>query len=226
VAVDEDRRVAEAHEVNVAPHNFYGHLCTMMNAHFAAACRTCASWRSISTACLGRRTVHRRAEDRERAAGDARHARLGHRPNEEALKAHPPKATRAARLREEGLVARMERSAIPGASRERRISGHQHLPNRPCRCLFEAEDAARIMPAISTPTGARARGRRTTLQWIYVPVRSRRWAAIVAPQASALVLSVDGTMQRSTLVEFLFCEFLAVRIWNVPLRGKIRLVCR
>ena len=29
--------VAEGHEVNVAPHNFYGHLCTMMNAHFSAA---------------------------------------------------------------------------------------------------------------------------------------------------------------------------------------------
>lgn len=28
---------AAAHEVNVAPHNFYGHLCTMMNAHFCAA---------------------------------------------------------------------------------------------------------------------------------------------------------------------------------------------
>ena len=28
---------AEAHEVNVAPHNFYGHLCTMMAAHFCAA---------------------------------------------------------------------------------------------------------------------------------------------------------------------------------------------
>ena len=28
---------AEAHEVNVAPHNLYGHLCTMVNAHFAAA---------------------------------------------------------------------------------------------------------------------------------------------------------------------------------------------
>lgn len=27
---------AEAYEVNVAPHNFYGHLCTMMNAHFSA----------------------------------------------------------------------------------------------------------------------------------------------------------------------------------------------
>lgn len=28
---------ADACEVNVAPHNFYGHLATMMNAHFAAA---------------------------------------------------------------------------------------------------------------------------------------------------------------------------------------------
>ena len=28
---------AEAHEVNVACHNFYGHLCTMMNAHFCVA---------------------------------------------------------------------------------------------------------------------------------------------------------------------------------------------
>jgi len=29
--------LADAQDVNVAPHNFYGHLCTMMNAHFAAA---------------------------------------------------------------------------------------------------------------------------------------------------------------------------------------------
>ena len=29
--------LAEAHEVNVAPHNFYGHLSTMMSAHFCAA---------------------------------------------------------------------------------------------------------------------------------------------------------------------------------------------
>jgi L-alanine-DL-glutamate epimerase-like enolase superfamily enzyme len=28
---------AEHFEVNVAPHNFYGHLCTMQNAHFCAA---------------------------------------------------------------------------------------------------------------------------------------------------------------------------------------------
>ncbi len=29
--------LAAAYEVNVAPHNYYGHLCTMMSAHFAAA---------------------------------------------------------------------------------------------------------------------------------------------------------------------------------------------
>lgn len=29
--------LADAHELNVAPHNFYGHLATMMNAQFAAA---------------------------------------------------------------------------------------------------------------------------------------------------------------------------------------------
>ncbi|HEV8032276.1 MAG TPA: mandelate racemase/muconate lactonizing enzyme family protein [Stellaceae bacterium] len=28
---------AEAHEVNIAPHNFYGHLASFMNVHFAAA---------------------------------------------------------------------------------------------------------------------------------------------------------------------------------------------
>ena len=28
--------IAEAYEINVAPHNFYGHLATMMNIHFCA----------------------------------------------------------------------------------------------------------------------------------------------------------------------------------------------
>jgi len=28
--------MADAYEVNVAPHNFYGHLATLMNAHFCA----------------------------------------------------------------------------------------------------------------------------------------------------------------------------------------------
>lgn len=29
--------MADAYEVNVAPHNFYGHLCTLISAHFCAA---------------------------------------------------------------------------------------------------------------------------------------------------------------------------------------------
>ena len=29
--------MAEAYEVNVAPHNFYGHLSSLMSAHFCAA---------------------------------------------------------------------------------------------------------------------------------------------------------------------------------------------
>ena len=31
------KALAEAHEINVAPHNFYGNLCTAMSAHFCAA---------------------------------------------------------------------------------------------------------------------------------------------------------------------------------------------
>ena len=29
--------MADAYEANVAPHNFYGHLCTMHSAHFSAS---------------------------------------------------------------------------------------------------------------------------------------------------------------------------------------------
>jgi L-alanine-DL-glutamate epimerase-like enolase superfamily enzyme len=29
--------MADAYQVDIAPHNFYGHLATMMNAHFAAS---------------------------------------------------------------------------------------------------------------------------------------------------------------------------------------------
>ena len=82
---------AEAHEVNVAPHNFYGHLCTMMNAHFAAACRTCASWRSISTASPGTTNCSHvpQIENGHLVLPDT--PGWGIAPNEEALKAHPPK---------------------------------------------------------------------------------------------------------------------------------------
>lgn len=83
---------AEAHEVNVAPHNFYGHLCTMMNAHFSAAV---PNLRIMET-------------DVDRIAWDAElfdhvpeivdgHLVMpdrpgwGIEPNEAALRAHPPK---------------------------------------------------------------------------------------------------------------------------------------
>ena len=29
--------IADAHQINVAPHNYYGHLATMMSGHFSAA---------------------------------------------------------------------------------------------------------------------------------------------------------------------------------------------
>jgi L-alanine-DL-glutamate epimerase-like enolase superfamily enzyme len=83
---------AEAHEVNVAPHNFYGHLCTMMAAHFCAAV---PNFRIMET------DIDRLAWDDELVTHppvyDAGHLMLpdrpgwGTEPNEEALRAHPPK---------------------------------------------------------------------------------------------------------------------------------------
>ena len=85
---------AEAHEVNVAPHNFYGHLCTMMNAHFAAA---------VPNLRIMEIDVDRLEWDAELFT-HAPHFVDGYfevpdrpgwgcEPNEDALAAHPPKAT-------------------------------------------------------------------------------------------------------------------------------------
>ncbi|HWE16010.1 MAG TPA: mandelate racemase/muconate lactonizing enzyme family protein [Hyphomicrobiaceae bacterium] len=83
---------AEAHEVNVAPHNFYGHLCTMMAAHFCAAV---PNFRIMET------DLDRLAWDDELVTHPPvfqdGHLVLpdrpgwGTEPNEEALRAHPPK---------------------------------------------------------------------------------------------------------------------------------------
>jgi L-alanine-DL-glutamate epimerase-like enolase superfamily enzyme len=83
---------AEAHEVNVAPHNFYGHLCTMMNAHFAAA---------VPNLRIMETDVDRIAWDDalfnhvpEFADGYLvmpDRPGWGTEPNEEAIRAHPPK---------------------------------------------------------------------------------------------------------------------------------------
>jgi galactonate dehydratase len=85
---------AEAHEVNVAPHNFYGHLCTMMNAHFAAAV---PNLRILET------DIDRIAWDHELYTHVPEivdgclvlpdRPGWGTEPREEAIRAHPPKAT-------------------------------------------------------------------------------------------------------------------------------------
>ncbi|MGB6102409.1 MAG: mandelate racemase/muconate lactonizing enzyme family protein [Pusillimonas sp.] len=85
--------LADIHEVNVAPHNFYGHLCTMMNAHFACAV---PNFRIMET------DVDRLAWDDElfTHAPEYQDGHLivpdrpgwGTDPIEEALLAHPPKA--------------------------------------------------------------------------------------------------------------------------------------
>ena len=83
---------AEANEVNVAPHNFYGHLCTMMNAHFAAAVPNLR----IMEIDIDRLpwdhelfTSVPKIENGELVMPDT--PGWGIEPNEEGLKAHPPK---------------------------------------------------------------------------------------------------------------------------------------
>src|SRR5882757_5595963 len=83
---------AEHFEVNVAPHNFYGHLCSMMNAHFCAA---------VPNLRIMETDIDRLAWDHElfTHVPDYVDGHLvipdrpgwGTEPNEEGLRAHPPK---------------------------------------------------------------------------------------------------------------------------------------
>ncbi len=83
---------AEAHELNVAPHNFYGHLCTMMNVHFAAA---------VPNLRIMEVDIDRIAWDHELFTHlpefESGHLVVpdrpgwGTEPDEEAIRAHPPK---------------------------------------------------------------------------------------------------------------------------------------
>ena len=83
---------ANAHEVQVAPHNFYGHLCTFMSAHFAAA---------VPNLRIMETDIDRIPWDDE-IFTDVPTYEDGHlilpdrpgwgtEPNEDALRAHPPK---------------------------------------------------------------------------------------------------------------------------------------
>ena len=97
---------AEAHEVNVAPHNFYGHLCTMMNAHFAAAVPNLRIMEiDIDRLPWDDELFDTPAEDRERPSGDARHARLGHHAERGSVaRASAEERGGAARLRTQALT--------------------------------------------------------------------------------------------------------------------------
>lgn len=83
---------ADAHEVNVAPHNFYGHLCTMMNAHFAAAAPNLRIMEiDIDRLPWDEELFTRlpRIEDGHLVLDQA--PGWGTEPNEEAVRARPPK---------------------------------------------------------------------------------------------------------------------------------------
>ena len=85
---------AEAFEVNVAPHNFYGHLATMMSAHFAAA---------VPNLRIMEVDIDRLPWDHEIFTAvpefEAGHLILpnapgwGTEPDEAAIRAHPPQAS-------------------------------------------------------------------------------------------------------------------------------------
>ncbi len=86
--------LAEAHEVNVAPHNFYGHLCTMMNAHFAAAVPNLRIMEiDVDRLCLGQRAVQPRSRIRGRPSRHSRSSGMGHRSRRRSNLRHPPKVT-------------------------------------------------------------------------------------------------------------------------------------
>jgi len=85
---------AEAFEVNVAPHNFYGHLASFMNLHFAAA---------VPNLRIMEIDVDRLDWDKELFSHEPvfenGHLAVpdrpgwGCEPNEDAIRAHPPKAS-------------------------------------------------------------------------------------------------------------------------------------
>ena len=97
---------AEAHEVNVACHNFYGHLCTMMNAHFCAA---------VPNLRIMEVDIDRIAWDHELFTHAPEYVDghlvmpdrpgWGTEPNEDAIRAHPP-------IQVHGLAARARTQTV------------------------------------------------------------------------------------------------------------------
>lgn len=86
--------LADIYEVNVAPHNFYGHLATMMNAHF---CAVVPNFRIMEIDCDfvawhdDLFTVKPKIEDGHLILPTG--PGWGTEINEEAVRAHPPRVT-------------------------------------------------------------------------------------------------------------------------------------
>ncbi|HXF16334.1 MAG TPA: mandelate racemase/muconate lactonizing enzyme family protein [Burkholderiales bacterium] len=110
---------AEAHEVNVAPHNFYGHLCTMMNAHFSAA---------VPNLRIMETDIDRIAWDHELFDHVPEfvdgHLLMPQRPgwgivpNEDAIRAHPPTSPQGLLSYGRGNLPAGSRPAQAGTSRK------------------------------------------------------------------------------------------------------------
>jgi galactonate dehydratase len=84
---------ADACEVNIAPHNFYGHLATMMNAHFAAATPNLRIMEIDIDRLPWDGEVFTAVPQFEDGYLVVPHTPgWGTEPNEDAIRAHPPKA--------------------------------------------------------------------------------------------------------------------------------------
>jgi L-alanine-DL-glutamate epimerase-like enolase superfamily enzyme len=66
-------------ELNIAPHNFYGHLATMMNAHFAAATPNLRIMEVDIDRLSWDKEVFTKAPQFEDGPGRAQRAGVGHR---------------------------------------------------------------------------------------------------------------------------------------------------
>ena len=85
--------VAEAHEVNVAPHNYYGHLCSMMAIHFSAAVPNLRIMEiDVDRIPWENELFTHAPEIKDGHVLVPNRPGWGTEPNEEGLRAHPPKA--------------------------------------------------------------------------------------------------------------------------------------
>ena len=119
---------ADAFEVNIAPHNFYGHLATMMNVHFAAATPNLRIMEVDIDRLPWDRELFTQAPQFEGghiAVPDT--PGWGTEPNEDAIRAHPPKTgaglMRLSAARVVSPPSARDRFALTRGRRFRRNSG-------------------------------------------------------------------------------------------------------